>query len=164
MIHTSVVILFVIAGLVLLIVIVRLMRRASQRDTLPAAPLDADRRVYRPGQVWRYNTRPGEEASTATVLRVDEHPVLGEIVHLAVDGLRLSATNEHAVNDVRHMPFAAQALASSLTTVLMTAESLPEFEDGYAMWREAFDRGTAGVFTISIADALSGMEDAMRKA
>jgi len=35
---------------------------------------------------------------------------------------------------------------------------LPDYEEGYTMWKEAFDAGSAGVYTITIAEAIDVME------
>ena len=32
---------------------------------------------FQPGQVWQYNTRPGEESSRITIAKVEAHPKLG---------------------------------------------------------------------------------------
>jgi len=34
------------------------------------------------GQVWKYKTRPNEEQSTLTILRIESLPKLGVIVHI----------------------------------------------------------------------------------
>jgi hypothetical protein len=61
---------------------------------------------YRVGEVWNYATRPGDEGSTFTVLKVESSSQLGVIVQISVDGFRVA--NPHAPNDVYekigHMP------------------------------------------------------------
>ena len=46
---------------------------------------------YEPGQVWTYNHRHAEEASRATILRIDVHPKIGNIVHVRVDGVAIKS-------------------------------------------------------------------------
>ena len=48
---------------------------------------DATDPKFRVGDVWEYNTRPGEEGSRLTVVKIDNSPELGIIVHVAVDRL-----------------------------------------------------------------------------
>jgi hypothetical protein len=45
----------------------------------------------------------------------------------------------------------------------MVVESLPDFEEGYNQWKEAFDQGQAGWFTTSISDVVQFMEDALNQ-
>jgi hypothetical protein len=45
---------------------------------------------FRVGDVWEYHTRKGEKHSRITILKVDESPELGTIVHTGVDKVRLS--------------------------------------------------------------------------
>ena len=44
---------------------------------------------YKIGQVWGYWTRPHEKNSTFTVVKVEKHPVLGNIIHISLRGLKL---------------------------------------------------------------------------
>ncbi len=85
------------------------------------------------GQVWRYNTRPGEEASRVTILKVEPDERLGNIIHVAVHGVRIQA-------------------AASPGGVCHT---------GYHTWRQAFDDGKAGVWTLSLADTIGAMESTL---
>ncbi|MHC8332010.1 hypothetical protein [Pseudomonas sp. LB3P25] len=41
------------------------------------------------GDIWAYKNRPGEDASTLTILRIENYPKLGKVVHIRVDGFRL---------------------------------------------------------------------------
>lgn len=47
---------------------------------------------------------------------------------------------------IAHLPFDAEALADSCEPAAKRDLS-PDFERGYAAWREAFDAGKAGAFT-----------------
>jgi hypothetical protein len=38
---------------------------------------------------------------------------------------------------------------------------LPDFLEGYMQWRDAFDRGKAGVFQISVAEAIDRLENSL---
>jgi len=35
---------------------------------------------------------------------------------------------------------------------------LPDYEEGYGMWRKAFEAGKAGIYTITVAEAVDVME------
>lgn len=120
---------------------------------------------FAPGQVWTYNTRPGEEASRIVICRVETDPKLGEIVHIHVNGLRLK--NKHAPggasDQIGHMPYSGEALRKSLTKLESTGTVLPSSDSGYQEWRGAFDKGKAGVWTASVSEAIAGMESALNQ-
>lgn len=109
---------------------------------------------YKPGQVWSYRTRPNEQKSTITILRVDEMPNAKRIVHIRVEHVQLTnCRGGNAPNTFEHMPFAKQALDQSVLKVVRT-DKVPDFENGYADWRAAWDAKRAGYYTISVAGAL----------
>jgi hypothetical protein len=122
---------------------------------------------FKPGQVWIYHTRPGEEDSRLMVIKVEPHDKLGTIVHIRVEGV--AQTNPHAPLGVsrviNHMPFAAEAIGKSV--IELTASDVPvptSFEEGYGFWKEAFDKGKAGVFTITVAESITLCEGILNKA
>ena len=138
--------------------LVAALKRAAGRTPVDAADVD-----FRPGQVWRYRTRPTESESTLTVLKVERHENIGAVVHVAVGGLRVR--NPHHASGVSetisHMPFALGAVHESVTERVREDAPLPDHADGYAQWRSAFDAGEGGVFTIPVAEAVEYMERAI---
>lgn len=124
------------------------------------------RPTFAAGQVWRYATREGEEPSRVHVLRVDTHPKTGDaIVHIAISGVRLPSWDASAprITTISHVPISREALEGSGLSLEATSVALPEFEEGYRMWREAFDAGNAGVFTIAVAAVVDAMEQAVQR-
>jgi hypothetical protein len=119
---------------------------------------------YHVGETWKYKARPGEEGSTLTVVRVESTPKLGVIVHVSLVGL--SVHSKHAptgISDrIAHMPFSEGAIDKSVTAIVGKAEQLPDFEEGYREWRTGFDQGKAGVFTISVAEAVGYIESILQ--
>ncbi|MHC4342423.1 MAG: hypothetical protein ACYSX0_19690 [Planctomycetota bacterium] len=120
---------------------------------------------FRPGQVWTYKTRPGEEASRLIVCRVETHAKTGTIIHIHVEGVAFKnpASPEGVGRTIGHMPFAATALRESVKTLESTRESLPDYEEGYNAWKGAFDTGHAGTFTVSVAEGIDFMEQALSR-
>lgn len=109
---------------------------------------------YKPGQVWSYKTRPNEQKSTITILRVDETPQAKRIVHIRVEHVQLTnCRGGNAPDTFEHMPFSKEALDQSVLKIVRTGK-VPDFENGYANWRAAWDAKKAGYYTISIAEAL----------
>jgi len=115
-------------------------------------PQEIEDGKYRVGEVWNYETRPGDEGSTFTVLKVEAWPRAGVIVHVCVEGFRVASP--HAPNGVYerigHMPFAEDAIDRSVTTRASAGSPLPDDGGGYENWRRA--RG--GWFTITVAEAV----------
>lgn len=117
------------------------------------------------GQVWTYNTRPGEEASRIVICRVEPDPQIGQIVHIHVKGVRLNSKQapERLSEQIGHMPYSEEALRKSLKELESTDTALPDFEDGYQQWRSAFDKRKAGVWTAPVSEAISGIESALNQ-
>jgi hypothetical protein len=133
---------------------------ASAQDSMLKDTTDSK---YKIGQVWSYKTRPGEEKSTFIVVKVESHPKLGNIVHIALRGLRLKKPNGEFIEAADHLPFAEEAINKSAVKVVKEKADLPDYAEGYGMWREAFDAGKAGVYTISIAEAVGVMEETLNQ-
>jgi hypothetical protein len=104
---------------------------------------------YSPGQVWSYKTRPGESSSTVTILRVENLPKVGVIVHVRIDGVRFkNCTGGPAPTSVEHAPFTKASIDESVIRELRATSRLPEFEAGYKDWLAH----CGGVYTITLAD------------
>ena len=67
------------------------------------------------GQVWKYNHRTGEDDSRITIVKVDEEPDYGSVVHVYISDLKIP--NESApdgiTNFICHMHFVAGAVTHS---------------------------------------------------
>lgn len=120
---------------------------------------------YKVGQKWSYSARPGEESSYLIILKIDDDPKLGRIIHIALRGLKIkNPRSPDGISDsVNHMPFSEAAIEKSDMKLLAEKTELPDFADGYRMWREAFDDRRAGIYTITVAEAVSVMETALNK-
>ena len=113
------------------------------------------------GQVWTYKTRAGEEGSRLTVLKTESHPKLGLIVHVAVNGVRIKNPDAPGgvSSTIGHLPYQEAALRAGLVGVVGHESAAPNLE-GYKTWKEAFDQGKAGIWTITLAEAIGAMEKA----
>ena len=56
-----------------------------------------------------------------------------------------------------HLPFQAKALERSITHRIGETAEIPDFNQGYAAWRAAFDEGSAGAFKITVRQTLDGL-------
>lgn len=114
---------------------------------------------FAPGQRWTYATRPGEETSTVLILAHEDSPG-GGIVHIRVDGLRLR-TPQGEQSELAHSPIAEASLRGSVIDLIEEHVPLPGDLSGLRHWEAAFARGEAGFFTLSVAEIVAAVEEAV---
>lgn len=133
--------------------------RAQELQNKAASP------TYRVGQEWSYRSRPGEASSYLVIVKIENEPELGTIVHIALSGLKMK--NRHSRNgfseNANHLPFSKDAIDKSVLKLLKENVDLPDFEEGYRLWREAFDAKRAGIYTIIVAEAVGAMEASLNQ-
>jgi hypothetical protein len=116
------------------------------------------------GQQWRYTTRPQEPNSTLTILKIETHPKLDTIVHIAVSDVVIPSPGSDTPREsIGHMPIDASILESSVTQLAQQSVPLPDFAEGYQVWREAFDQGKAGVFSRPVSECVGFMEETLNQ-
>ncbi len=114
-----------------------------------AAPVRASDGEFHEGQVWSYKHRAGESDSTITVLRVENVGKIGVVIHVRIDGIRFgNCTGDPAPTSIAHAPFAKAALAQSVTRLLRTLPTVPNYMNGYKDWAAH----SGGAYTISVAE------------
>jgi hypothetical protein len=124
------------------------------------------------GQVWKYKTRKGESDSRVTIVSIDhDDPEYGDIVHIYISGLEIPNPTAPGGKTlfISHLPYAAVMLKDSLTELesqLDDLESdLEQFDatqEGYSLWKKAFENSEAGVFTNPVADAIGFVEESVQ--
>ena len=132
--------------------------------SLAAVPTSAAE--FREGQIWRYQTRPGEEASRLFIVRIDRGPSTQAIYHIYLDGLKLkNPLFKGGVQDhLPHAPVSQGSLEASVTELLQSGATMPDISEGYAAWLLAFEKGQAGVFTLPVNRIVQHIEDAFSQA
>jgi hypothetical protein len=132
--------------------------------SLAAAPAVAA--TFEEGQIWRYQTRPGEEASRLFIARIDRGIGTQTIYHIYLDGLKLkNPLYEGGVQDhLPHAPVTRQSLEASVTELLEENATMPDIAEGYAAWLLAFEKGQAGFFTLPVNQIVQHIEDAFAQA
>ncbi|VFR56997.1 hypothetical protein BRI6_3659 [plant metagenome] len=120
---------------------------------------------YDSGQVWRYQTRPGEEASRVLINKVEAHDTLGRIFHISVLAVQVKNPRiEGGISTVLpHFPVSEQTLKGSLLEIEGSQAPNPDYLEGYEIWKTAFDKGEAGVFTITVADIVGVVEQTINQ-
>lgn len=116
---------------------------------------------YSVGQQWNYKTRPTEKSSTLTILKIEEYPETGKVIHISISGLKIKnpASPTGFAEYFSHIPISEEALDKSVTTLKSETGKKPDSleMDGYSYWKE-FDKGDAGIFTIPVSEIVSTME------
>lgn len=115
---------------------------------------------YAEGQAWTYRTRPGEEGARVAIRRIDHEPEDGEVFHISILGVKL---RNHRVPGglqfaMNHAAVSRITLDASLLDVDGDADGDESWRDGYAVWRQAYDNGDAGIFEIPVRDILGYIE------
>jgi hypothetical protein len=113
------------------------------------------------GQVWEYETRDHEKGSTLIILKIDEFQQ-EKIIHISLTGLKIK-TSTGTMSSMSHAPFTLESLNSSVTNLIGSVDELPNFHEGYGLWKEAFDSGQGGVFSISVKECVEFMEQTINK-
>ena len=124
------------------------------------------------GQQWRYQTRTQEPESTFTVVKVESYPQLGFVIHISVADVRIASANvsdaapdatPDAMTNIGHLPFSQDALSASATNLAASNVAISDdYREGYEQWKAAFEAGRAGVWSISLSQAIEAMEGALR--
>ena len=113
------------------------------------------------GQVWTYSTRPGESESRITIVRLDDDVEYGNIIHIFISNVAIP--NPQAPHGkttyIAHLPYAEDALDQSVAALERDSAEIPDYEEGYRLWREAFEDGEAGVFTIPVEQAIDVVQE-----
>ena len=119
---------------------------------------------FEPGQVWSYKARAGDDDSLLTILKVEDDPKLGKVVHIHLSNVKIPTDSnpDGEYKKIGHLPISLPYLIDSVTDLKTTSEPIPEFQDGYDLWRNAVDQGGAGAFKMSVADAIEQTTGALR--
>ncbi|MDR2852587.1 MAG: hypothetical protein LBV61_05985 [Burkholderiaceae bacterium] len=114
-------------------------------------------------QVWQYKTRPGESDSRLYIIKAESWPNGERIFHIYVDKLKIKnpMLADGVQTVVPHAPVSEQTLKLSVTRFQKKTDVLPDIAEGYSAWKEQYDQGGAGVFTISVSEIINIIEGAV---
>ena len=125
----------------------------------PPDPKPTQSDKFKPGQVWQYRTRKGEEGSRLIIGKVEQMGSIGIVIHIKLIGLRIM--NPHAPggvsNTIAHAPVAEANLSESVTTLVSEGGNLDGFHEGYDTFKKA---GKPGVLTIPVSEIVDSVERA----
>ncbi|SFR49644.1 hypothetical protein [Litoreibacter janthinus] len=118
---------------------------------------------YVVGQVWTFPETEDRPQLIVTIGRIDTAAELGaDPANSAVLSVSVTPNEEARKLDwpqVAHAPIAETAFnADGSGELVMDGVSPPDdFASGYATWRETFDAGNAGVFTVGPSEAYAAI-------
>lgn len=120
---------------------------------------------FKAGQIWKYDNRPGEDHSLLTILKVEQYEQADSIIHIRVDDVKIYSPGSPGgyIDHIGHLPFSEKSLAASVTTLVGTKDTIPDFAEGYGQWKEAWDSGKAGCWAISVREAVDGIDKSMQQ-
>lgn len=123
----------------------------------------AEASQFSEGQVWSYKNRIGEGGSTVLINKVESHPKLGKIFHISIFGVKVknSRVADGISTDFPHFPVSQETLNKSVIKLIGKREENPEYLNGYNIWKQAFDNGEAGIFTITLAEIVRVIEESI---
>ena len=116
------------------------------------------------GQVWKYKTRPNETDSRLTVVRVDpDDHEFGNIIHIYISAVDIpnSDAPDGKTVFIQHMPYEEEALSKSVIELDTETKELPDYLDGYKLWKSAFEKGEAGVFSVDVSQAVDFVQQSI---
>lgn len=133
--------------------------------TMIAMTSVAHAKEFQEGQLWTYQTRPGDDASLVLINLVETVPKLGAVYHISVLRVHLPSWKDDSrpETDLPHFPVLKEALEKSVMANVGKRAPLEAYRVGYKTWREAFDAGQAGAFKVSIAEIVSIVETTVQK-
>ena len=109
---------------------------------------------YQTGQIWQYRTRPGEEQSRLYIAKIETLSNGERVFHIRLDKLKIP--NGKLAGQVQtvlpHAPVSEKTLDISVTKLQGSTSNPPDISEGYATWREAYDAGEGGIFTIPVSE------------
>ncbi|PQV64271.1 hypothetical protein B1R32_106117 [Abditibacterium utsteinense] len=86
------------------------------------------------------------------------------VVHLRLEGLKIpnSAAPSGFTEVAGHLPVAEISVSQSAIHKIGEGEAIDL--EGYATWKAEWEKGRAGIFTISLAEIADFLEEAMKGA
>ncbi len=113
------------------------------------------------GQTWTYQSRPSESASRVLVLRVDDYPKTGRIVHVAILDLSFKRTPKSAAEPwtIAHGPFSEASLRRSVGKRDGSSAAIPAgFPESYAKWKAEAEKGKVQHWSMKVSDVVLQIE------
>jgi len=109
------------------------------------------------GQIWAYQTRPGEERSVFQVFAITKIPY-GRAINIFVSNVRIKSPVGSIITTVTHLPYHEDYLLASDAKLLSSHNPPPSDQEGYKEWLLEGGGKPGGVFTIPLAQCIAYLE------
>ena len=106
---------------------------------------------FLPGQLWQYDTRPGEENSLLTVLAIDDEEDY-TIIHVRLDNINFGSNGF-----IQHIAFSAEAIMNSVTSFIKHLDAVPDYKEAYNQWKQAFEEGKTDYWKVTVKEAVEAI-------
>ncbi len=125
--------------------------------------------MFKPGDIISFVCKDGS-FGMAKVLRIDTHedlPVPQPVYHFAIYSLRnLFPPNVAYLPDAKifipHLPIMESGVKQSGATFIAFEDVSEQELEAYSIWKQAFFAGDAGIFELTIDEAISIMIEALK--
>lgn len=120
---------------------------------------------FKEGQVWSYRARANEPRSSLLINKVEFDAKLGSIFHISVNVVKVKNPRAPGgiTEELPHFPVSRKTLEMSVLKLIGTKVPNPSYLEGYATWKQAFDAGSAGIFTISVEEIVGFIEQTVNQ-
>ncbi len=118
---------------------------------------------FKPGQLWSYKTRPGEERSTIQILKTETNPAFGKVVHINVNGIKIKnpAHPKGFSQGVSHLPLTEAAVRKSVVKLVQENVPIPDYSNQYQAWVKAVNNGKGGVLDLPVSRILNNIQNSI---
>jgi hypothetical protein len=121
---------------------------------------------FKVGQIWKYQNREGEDSSTCTILKIEKYEKCADtIIHVRIDGVNIFSSQSPTgyTHMIQHLPCSEKSISKSVTTIVGTSKALPDFLNGYNSWKNAWDSGKGGYFTVDLKEVVDVVDKGMKE-
>lgn len=133
------------------------------KDSGPEISKKTDDSKFKPGQVWKYETRKHEPDSRITILGIDNTKSNGTVVHITIDDLvhEQADSQKKTSYSLSFISISRASLNQSVVELEETLDEIPnpeKYKTIHESWVTAFEGGVKVVFNQSIVDAILSRE------
>ena len=113
---------------------------------------------YEPGQIWKAKGRAKDPDPRVVILKVERGSPAGDVVFIAVDGLKLCLPNGECGGAFFPLAMSVEALDASVLELIGHTDKLPDVTKGYEFWQEGIKKGIPVTNKVPLSQVLDGIE------
>jgi len=113
---------------------------------------------YEPGQIWKAKGRAKDPDPRVVILKVERGSPAGDVVFIAVDGLKLCLPNGECGGAFFPLAMSVEALDASVLELIGRTDKLPDVTKGYEFWQQGVKKGIPVTNKVPLSQVLDGIE------